>query len=66
MVRGLELADDVLVARDVADSGNTSAASIPLALAKLMATTRLQTGDRVLLLGFGAGLTAAAQVVRCP
>jgi 3-oxoacyl-[acyl-carrier-protein] synthase-3 len=66
MVRGLELSDDVLVARDVVDSGNTSAASIPLALAKLRETTRLQSGDRVLLLGFGAGLTAAGQVVRCP
>jgi 3-oxoacyl-[acyl-carrier-protein] synthase-3 len=66
MVRGLELADDVIVARDIADTGNTSAASIPLALAKLMETTSLQRGDQVLLVGFGAGLTAAGQVVRCP
>jgi 3-oxoacyl-[acyl-carrier-protein] synthase-3 len=55
-----------VVARDVVDSGNTSAASIPLALARLLETGEVRRGDPVLLLGFGAGLTAAGQVVRCP
>ena len=46
--------------------GNTSAASIPLALDRLLETGGVHRGDQVLLLGFGAGLTAAGQVVRCP
>lgn len=54
------------VARDVAEVGNTSAASIPLALGRLRESGRAQSGDRVLLLGFGAGLTYAGQVVRMP
>jgi 3-oxoacyl-[acyl-carrier-protein] synthase-3 len=66
MVRGLKLPPHVVVARDVIDSGNTSAASIPLALSRLLETGEVRRGDPVLLLGFGAGLTAAGQVVRCP
>jgi 3-oxoacyl-[acyl-carrier-protein] synthase-3 len=66
LVRALRLPDSVAVARDVVDSGNTSAASIPLALTRLLETGEVRRGDLVLLLGFGAGLTAAGQVVRCP
>jgi 3-oxoacyl-[acyl-carrier-protein] synthase-3 len=66
LVRALKLPPSVVVARDVVDSGNTSAASIPLALARLLETGEVRRGDPVLLLGFGAGLTAAGQVVRCP
>ncbi len=66
LVRALRLPPHVVVARDVVDSGNTSAASIPLALDRLLETGQVSRGDRVLLLGFGAGLTAAALVVRCP
>jgi 3-oxoacyl-[acyl-carrier-protein] synthase-3 len=66
LVRVLRLPPHVVVARDVVDSGNTSAASIPLALARLLERGEVRSGDRVLLLGFGAGLTAAGQVVRCP
>ena len=66
LVRALRLPPEVVVARDVVDSGNTSAASIPLALDRLLQTGQVSSGDRVLLLGFGAGLTAAALVVRCP
>ncbi len=54
------------VARDVVDMGNTSAASIPLALTRLSESGRVTAGDPVLLLAFGAGLTYAAQVVRLP
>jgi 3-oxoacyl-[acyl-carrier-protein] synthase-3 len=54
------------VAGDVVDHGNTSAASIPLALSELRAGGRVRTGDLALLLGFGAGLTYAGQVVRLP
>ncbi|MDT7544715.1 MAG: 3-oxoacyl-[acyl-carrier-protein] synthase [Actinomycetota bacterium] len=66
LVRALKLPSNVVVARDVVDSGNTSAASIPLALDRLLETGEVHRGDQVLLLGFGAGLTAAGQVVRCP
>ncbi|AZM58958.1 MULTISPECIES: beta-ketoacyl-ACP synthase III [unclassified Streptomyces] len=57
---------NAVVARDVTDSGNTSAASIPLALSKLVEQGTLSAGDPVLLFGFGGNLSYAGQVVRCP
>ena len=66
LVKSLDLPPSVVVARDVVDSGNTSAASVPLALCRLVEQGQVRRGDPVLLLGFGAGLTAAGQVVRCP
>ncbi|MFY1679522.1 MULTISPECIES: beta-ketoacyl-ACP synthase III [unclassified Streptomyces] len=57
---------DALVARDVMESGNTSAASIPLAFAKMVERGEISTGDPVLLFGFGGNLSYAGQVVRCP
>ncbi|MGW3493718.1 beta-ketoacyl-ACP synthase III [Streptomyces sp. NPDC001020] len=57
---------NAVVARDVVESGNTSAASIPLALSKLVERGEISTGDRVLLFGFGGNLSYAGQVVRCP
>lgn len=59
-------ASEAIIARDVVDSGNTSAASIPLALSKLVERGEVPSGAPVLLLGFGAGLSYAAQVVACP
>jgi 3-oxoacyl-[acyl-carrier-protein] synthase-3 len=59
-------APDAVIARDVVDSGNTSAASIPLAFSKLVERGELASGDPVLLFGFGGGLAYAGQVVRCP
>jgi len=58
--------DDLRVADDIVHSGNTSSASIPLALDHMRAQGRLRSGDTVLLVGFGAGLSYAAQVVVCP
>ena len=46
--------------------GNTSAASIPLAIERLLETGQARSGDLALLIGFGAGLVYAAQVVRIP
>ena len=66
VVKSLALPPSVVVARDVVDSGNTSAASVPLALTRLVEQGDVGRGDPVLLLGFGAGLTAAGTVVRCP
>ncbi|MFB6889746.1 beta-ketoacyl-ACP synthase III [Kitasatospora sp. NPDC056327] len=55
-----------VVARDVVESGNTSAASVPLALAKLVERGEVPAGAPTLLLGFGGGLSWAGQVVTCP
>lgn len=57
---------NAVVAKDVVDSGNTSAASIPLAFSKLVERGELATGDPVLLFGFGGNLSYAGQVVSCP
>jgi 3-oxoacyl-[acyl-carrier-protein] synthase-3 len=62
----LALRADAVVARDVVDAGNTSAASVPLALDRLRAEGTAHPGDLALLMGFGAGLAYAAQVVRLP
>lgn len=45
-------------------TGNTSSASIPLALVDAIEANRLRDGDHVLLVGFGAGMTAASAVLR--
>ncbi|MEV0156101.1 beta-ketoacyl-ACP synthase III [Micromonospora sp. NPDC050686] len=57
---------DAIVAKDIVESGNTSAASVPLALSKLVERRAVPSGAPVLLFGFGGGLTYAGQVVRCP
>jgi 3-oxoacyl-[acyl-carrier-protein] synthase-3 len=66
MVRALKLPRHVAIARDIAEQGNTSAASIPLAMDRLRETGELKSGGAALLIGFGAGLSFAAQVVRLP
>jgi 3-hydroxy-3-methylglutaryl CoA synthase len=43
--------------------GNTSAASVPMALAEAIASGRIAVGDRILMVAFGAGYTAGAAVV---
>jgi 3-oxoacyl-[acyl-carrier-protein] synthase III len=58
--------EDMVVADDIMYSGNTSSASIPLAMDHMRADGRLRSGDTVLLVGFGAGLSYAGQVVVCP
>jgi 3-oxoacyl-[acyl-carrier-protein] synthase-3 len=65
LVRQLD-AGDAVIARDVVESGNTSAASVPLALAKLVERGEVPSGAPVLLFAFGGGLSWAGQVVRCP
>lgn len=57
---------DEKVAKDIIDTGNTSAASVPLALSRLYESGRTTPGDRVMLLGFGAGLAYAGQIIRMP
>lgn len=58
--------DDMVVADDIVHSGNTSSASIPMALDHMRAAGRVHSGDVLLLVGFGAGLSYAAQVVISP
>jgi 3-oxoacyl-[acyl-carrier-protein] synthase-3 len=54
------------VSRDIVESGNTSAATIPLALSKMVERGEIPSGSPVLLLGFGSGLAFAGQVVIAP
>jgi len=66
MARSIKLPPHVAIARDIADQGNTSAASIPLALDRLVELGEAKSGDLALFIAFGAGLAYAAQVVRVP
>jgi 3-oxoacyl-[acyl-carrier-protein] synthase-3 len=66
MARSMKLPEHVRIGRDIADQGNTSAASIPLALDRMMLEGDARSGDTALLIAFGAGLAYAAQVVTVP
>jgi 3-oxoacyl-[acyl-carrier-protein] synthase III len=66
VARALRLGPHTVVARDLVHSGNTSAASIPLAMEDLVSSRRTAPGGLALLVGFGAGLTYAAQVATLP
>jgi 3-oxoacyl-[acyl-carrier-protein] synthase-3 len=54
------------VATDIVNAGNTSSASIPLALSRMIERGELASGDKALLIGFGAGVCYAAQVIAVP
>ncbi len=54
------------VASDIVSAGNTSSASIPLALSRMVERGELASGDKALLIGFGAGVCYAAQVITIP
>ena len=66
LVAALGLPDHVRVADDGADMGNTSAASIPLALERLLAEGKVASGGAALLIGFGSGLGYSAQIAWLP
>lgn len=66
MVKKLGLPEHVAVARDIVTTGNTSAASVPLAMDRMLESGEAPHGGTALLIGFGAGLAYAAQVVRLP
>jgi len=66
LVKSMKLPDSVVVARDIRTSGNTSSASIPLAMDALLAERPDLHGKSALLVGFGAGLVYAGQVVELP
>jgi 3-oxoacyl-[acyl-carrier-protein] synthase-3 len=62
----LGLPETVLIARDIETTGNTSAASIPLAMHRLLEEHPEASGGLALQIGFGAGLVFGAQVVTLP
>ena len=66
LVKQLKLPDTVAVARDIVYTGNTSAASVPLAMDQLLVDGVVKSGGLALQIGFGAGLAFAAQVVVLP
>lgn len=66
LAKELELPDSVVIARDIVNTGNTSAASIPLAMHELLESGAVKSGGLALEIGFGAGLAFGAQVVVLP
>jgi 3-oxoacyl-[acyl-carrier-protein] synthase-3 len=66
LAKQLGLPDTVLIGRDIETTGNTSAASIPLATHRLLAEHPELSGGLALQIGFGAGLVFGAQVVVLP
>ncbi|HOQ21641.1 MAG TPA: beta-ketoacyl-ACP synthase III [Microbacterium sp.] len=62
----LGLPESVVIARDIETTGNTSAASIPLATHRLLEEHPEVSGGLALQIGFGAGLVFGAQVIVLP
>jgi 3-oxoacyl-[acyl-carrier-protein] synthase-3 len=60
--RQLEIPDEKLYI-NIEKYGNTSAASVPMALVEAVAAGRVKQGDKILMVAFGAGYTAGAAVV---
>jgi 3-oxoacyl-[acyl-carrier-protein] synthase-3 len=59
-------APQAIVASDIVTAGNTSSASIPLALSRMIERGEVPSGSKALLVGFGAGMCYAAQVITVP
>jgi len=66
LAKQLKLPESVVVARDIVYTGNTSAASVPLAMHALLESGEVKSGGLALEIGFGAGLAFGAQVVVLP
>ncbi len=66
LAKALKVTDEQVLIQDVVESGNTSAASVPLGLSKYWHRGDLPRGGMALLLGFGGGFTYAGQVVQLP
>ena len=65
-LKQLKLPEHIVIARDIAETGNTSAASIPLATQRMLDSGEAPHGGLALQIAFGAGLVYAAQVVVLP
>ena len=66
MAKALGLPPEVPIARDIVTTANTSAASVPLAMERMLREGEVPSGGLALQIGFGAGLVWAAQVVTLP
>lgn len=66
LAKQLKLPEDCVIGRDIAETGNTSAASVPLAMHRLITEGAVSSGDVAVQFGFGAGLVYAGQVVILP
>ena len=66
MARQMDIPDSVVIADDIKTNGNTSAASIPLAMDRILEEHPELHGKLALLIGYGAGLVYAGQVVELP
>jgi len=66
MAKEMKIPEKVIIAQDIRTSGNTSAASVPLAMSALLAEHPELHGGLALLIGYGAGLVYAGQVVQLP
>lgn len=66
MAKAMKLPASVNIARDIATAGNTSAASVPMAMERMIRDGEAKSGDTALIIAFGAGLSYAAQVVVIP
>jgi 3-oxoacyl-[acyl-carrier-protein] synthase-3 len=66
IAKSLNLPAHVAIARDGINMGNTTAATIPLALDTLRRNGEVKSGDLALLMGFGAGLAYSGQVIVVP
>jgi len=66
LTKSMKLPESVSVARDIQTTGNTSAASIPLAMDRLLEENPSLHGKKALIMGFGAGLVFAGQVIELP
>lgn len=66
MLRHLKLPESVVVSRDIINMGNSSAASIPLAMEALLESGEATSGQTALIIGFGAGLVFAGQTIVLP
>ena len=66
MAKDMKLPESVVIADDIRETGNTSAASIPLAMDSLLKTHPELHGGLALIIGYGAGLVYAGQVIKLP
>ncbi|MGC3993116.1 MAG: beta-ketoacyl-ACP synthase III [Propionicimonas sp.] len=66
LLRYLKLPENVVVARSIRHLGNNSAATIPMAMDELLTSGQAKSGQTALIIGFGAGLVYAGQVITLP
>lgn len=66
LLRYLKLPEKVVVARTITYLGNNSAATIPMAMDALLTSGEAKSGQTALIIGFGAGLVYAGQVITLP